>query len=65
MLGSVSCRGLIHQAHLFECINKLKGFVYLMQGYDSCRGLIHQAHLLKSMKLFFPTYRVSISGAVA
>ena len=42
-----SCRGLIHQTHLFKCTNKLTDFVLLMSTFDSCRGLIHQAHLFK------------------
>ncbi len=41
------CKGLIYQAHLFECINKLSGFnfSYICVWFFLCRGLIYQVHL--------------------
>ncbi len=32
LVGLVLCRGLIHQAHLFEYINKLNGFNFSYVG---------------------------------
>ncbi len=54
------CRDLIHQAHLFDYINKLNSFnfSYVCTWFFFCRGLIYQTHLFSSLSFsYFPMWR--------